>query len=122
MWQRREIENYLPIPEVIERYVAQQPLTLFNQNKLDVIKQLIQDYIPPAALKDKFEDWWLNTKISDDFLDKIFRKYFNKFNMPILMSKSNYYLLAELAHPDELDSEITKKLDAIWEIARKSEK
>ncbi len=68
--------------------------------------------MPPIAKKDKTESWWFDTKMSDDFLDKIFRKYFMKLKQPVsLMSKSNYYQLAELAKPDELNIEIQEKLD-----------
>jgi len=51
--------------------------------------------MPPIAKKDKTESWWFDTKMSDDFLDKIFRKYLMKLKQPVsLMSKSNYYQLA----------------------------
>jgi len=112
MWQRREIENYLPIPEVVERYV--------DGGSLSLIRDLMSDYMPPIAKKDKTESWWLDTKMSDDFLDKIFRKYFQTLKQPVsLMSKSNYYELALLAKPDELDEEVIKKLDALFLIMRK---
>ncbi|MFQ5629689.1 MAG: hypothetical protein ACE5I1_13070, partial [bacterium] len=121
MWRKREIENYLPIPEVLERYIQSQPLELFTPHRLEKMQELIRDYIPPAALRDRSESWWNDTKMSDDFLDKIFRKYFSEIKTPVLMDKSSYYQLALLAEPDELDAELTKKLDAIYEIANKAE-
>ena len=117
MWKRREIENYLPIPEVIERYVQDQTLPLFEKKRIDFMQELIYDYIPRAALRDKTESWWSQVKMSDEVLDKIFRKYFQTLKMPILMDKRNYYELALLAKPDELDEEIKEKLDRIYEIA-----
>ena len=54
MWQRREIENYLPIPEVIERYIEKQ------KGDIALIKSLINDYMPPIANKDKTESWWFD--------------------------------------------------------------
>jgi len=107
MWQRREIENYLPIPEVVERYL--------DGGSLSLIRDLMSDYMPPIAKKDKRESWWFDTKMSDDFLDKIFRRYFQILKQPVsLMSKSNYYELALLAKSEELDEEVTKKLDALF--------
>jgi len=34
------------------------------------------------------------------------------------MRKRDYYILASLSHPDELDQEIKEKLDIIYEIAK----
>jgi len=118
MWKRREIENYLPIPEVIECYVSQPAEDLFSQHDAPLMKKIVEDEIPPAALKDKTHSWWTKTKISDEFLDKIFERYFKERSMPNLMRKRDYYILASLSHPDELDQEIKEKLDIIYEIAK----
>ncbi|MFH1025633.1 MAG: hypothetical protein V1764_03050, partial [Nitrospirota bacterium] len=120
MWKRREIENYLPIPDVIERYLQQQPVDLFSRHDISRMKTLINDYIPPAAVKDRSESWWNDVKMSNDFLDKVFGKYFEKVRMPVLLDKGNYYELALLAKPEELDSEIKEKLDAIHEVIEKA--
>jgi hypothetical protein len=121
MWNRREIENYLPIPEVIERYVNQQPVDLFKRHDLSVMNKMIQDYIPPAALRDRSESWWRDEKISD-VLDKIFKKYFQSLNMPVLMDKSKYFELVLMAKPEEIDPEIKEKLDAILDVAKNTKK
>ncbi|NIA31228.1 MAG: AAA family ATPase [Actinobacteria bacterium] len=112
-WKRREIENYLPIPQVILRYLEKSATDLFTQPDMKLMEKFINDYIPPAALRDPQESWWFKTKMSDDFLDKIFRKYFNEMGSPVLMDKSNYYELALLAKPDELDPEVLEKLDLL---------
>ena len=119
MWKRYEIENYLPIPEVLERYAQQIPETLFDIHDLDLLKENIEDYIPPVAYRDKSDNWWIDTKMSD-FLEKVFRKYFTTLGKPILLDKGSYYQLALLAKPKELDSEIIEKLDAIWDVLKTS--
>jgi len=116
MWKRREIENYIPIPEVIEGYIENQQTDLFKQHDLSIMKELIKDYIPPAALRDREESWWQDEKISE-VLDKIFKKYFQKLNMPVLMDKSKYFELILLAKPEDIDPEIVEKLNAILDIA-----
>ncbi len=118
MWARREIENYLPIPEVIERYVSQPAEDLFSQHDVKLMKTIIKDEIPPAALKSKAHSWWITTKMSDEFLDKVFGRYFKERNMPNLLRKRDYNILAFFAHPDELDREITEKLDGIYRVAK----
>ncbi len=110
-WTRREIENYLPIPAVVERYIVQQG------GEVSLIQELMNDYMPPIAKKDLTESWWFDTKMSDDFLDKVFRQYFRLKKQPVsLMTKSNYYELAALAQPEELDQEVTEKLEVILSV------
>lgn len=115
-WHRREIENYIPIPEVLKRYVQSEEFNLFSQQKIDLMEKLINDYIPPIALKNKNHLYWQNTKISDDLLDPLFRDYFNQLNMPILMRKGNYFELVLLAKPEEIIPEVKEKLDLISDI------
>ncbi|MDI6734858.1 MAG: AAA family ATPase [bacterium] len=122
MWQRREIENYLPLPEVIERYFVEQPKNLFTLEYPNLIKDIIQEEVPPAGLKDKNHDFWINTKISDEFLDKIFRKFAQKMKIAIPLSKKNYYVLAQYSKAEELSFEVKEKLDKIYEIAEKYER
>lgn len=117
MWNRKEIENYLPIPEVIERFMQQQPADLFND--ISILKQIINDNIPPIALKERDHKWWKTTKMSDDFLDIVFKEYFKKLRVPNLINKGSYYKLALLARKEELDSEIKDKLDFIYDVLKK---
>ena len=83
---------------------------------------MIADLIPGVAQKNSNDRWWITTKISDDFLDRLFREFYNNINSIILMDKSRYYKLAELSEPQELDPEITDKLDAILNVATTAQK
>jgi len=119
MWERREIENYLPIPEVVQRYVAQEEHDLFTYKGTEVMTRLIEEegYIPKYALRERNDPWWNEVKMSDDVLDKLFKKYFAQTHRPTLLEKGGYFKLALLARPEELDPEITEKLDRIWDVA-----
>ncbi|MEW5950282.1 MAG: AAA family ATPase [Elusimicrobiota bacterium] len=119
-WDRYEIENYIPIPETIERYFLLPSETLFEVRDLNEIKKIMQGEIPPAALNDKEHSWRLETKMSD-FLDRIFTKYCQVKKEPIFFNKSDYYRLISLAEPKEIDNEVKEKLDAIHDIAMNSE-
>jgi len=118
MWERREIENYLPLPEVIERYFESQPHDLFSSRDPNLIREIIKEEVPPAALKDKNHDFWINTKMSDDFLDRIFKKFAEKKRTIVPLTKKDYYLLIEYAKPHEILDEVKEKLDKILEIAK----
>ncbi len=123
MWDKNEIENYLPLPVVIERFIVEEyGKELFTQTYPSIIKNIIDDYIPGVAKKDKMNEWWNTTKMSDDFLDKVFRDFYKKINSVILMDKSRYYKLVSMAKPEEIDKEVSEKLDSILKIAKKAEK
>lgn len=124
MWKRREIENYLCFPEVLEAYAATLahgvgPLfQASEQQKLtETMRRVVADYIPPIALRDRRADWWSTTKASDDFLDLVFQQFFTSLNLPNLMRKTDYHQLATLVPVEMIDREVTDVLDAIHAIA-----
>ena len=122
VWERKEIENYLPLPEILNDYIAHEmsgdgeSLPLFHNN--DVMSQLIQGRIPPVALDDKNDSWWIKTKMSDDFLDIVFGEYFKRMGMPMLMTKGSYHLLLQFAKPEQIHKEVKEKLDKILALAQ----
>jgi energy-coupling factor transporter ATP-binding protein EcfA2 len=110
-WSRREIENYIAIPEGLSAYAG---------NNAAMMNQLIQDQIPPVAMRDRNHDWWKRTKMSDDFLDPLFEAYYQALGLPNLMRKTNYHILADYLTPDQIHPEIIEKLDAIYEVAKRA--
>ena len=64
--------------------------------------------------------WSSDAKVSDDFLTPLFRAYFGKIGIPDLMSKKNFYELADHVPEDEIDSEIGEKLDAIAAVSARA--
>jgi len=121
MWKRREIENYIPLPETLQRFFEKQ-IDIFSFNDLDIIDKIILDEVPPAALNDKTHDFWVKTKISDDFLDKVLKKFAERKNIPIPISKKDYYILLDYAKSNEIDKEVKEKLDLIYQIAKVEDK
>jgi ABC-type lipoprotein export system ATPase subunit len=117
-WHRREIENYLPLPDTIYRYLENISYDLFSQQDRDLMDTIIHDYIPGIAWKNRDDEWWINTKMSDDVLDKVMRKYFKELKQYQRLDKSNYSLLAELAKPEELSEEVKMKLDEIYAVSQ----
>jgi hypothetical protein len=127
MWQRREIENYLCQPETLiayaessARHAALGPL--FEQVDVDrhasAMREAIEDLVPPVALRDPADRWWLDTKASDDFLDRLFAAYYASLELPNLMLKSDYHQLAKFVPPALIAPEVSDVLDAIHAVAR----
>jgi energy-coupling factor transporter ATP-binding protein EcfA2 len=126
MWTRREIENYLCQPETLLAYAEasgreEAPGPLFEaaecERRRKAMKESIEDFVPPAALRDRSDPWWRDTKASDDFLNRLFAAFFEKLNLPNLMPKTDYHVLARHVPRHLMDPEVTEVLDAIADVA-----
>jgi energy-coupling factor transporter ATP-binding protein EcfA2 len=126
MWTRREIENYLCQPETLLAYAeatggeaALGPLFEPGERERwrESMQESINDLVPPAALRDPSNPWWVRTKASDDFLDQLFPAFSNRLNLPNLMSKTDYHVLARHVLRDLIDPEVRDVLDAIVAVA-----
>ncbi|MCA9243417.1 MAG: AAA family ATPase [Phycisphaerales bacterium] len=123
MWRRREIENYLCAPEVLEAYAKHDSAdNLFehseSERRIRIMRALITDRVPPIALRDRDNAWWHTTKATDDFLDPLFRDFFEKLSFPNLLQKRDYHELARLVPGESIADEVTEKLDAIARAAK----
>ncbi len=125
-WQRREIENYLCTPatlaafaEATARNAAVGPLweAADAHKRLSAMRDAIAEI--ESALKSlrQVSPWDPNTKVSDDFLTPLFAVYFKKLDLPNLMLKRSFYELAGHIPLEEIDPEVTEKLDAIARVA-----
>jgi len=121
MWTRREIENYFAFPETLKRFCETRTggdlFDIPTDDAIRIMQESIEEIVPPIALKNRNDKWWRNTKMSDDFLERVFERYFERLRLPNTFRKTNYAQLAELLRPEEMDGEIKEKLDAIFEVA-----
>ncbi len=129
MWKKREIENYICYPEVLLRYAEASaeedsigPLfaQAESEKRKSIMEQFIKDLVPPVALRDRNDPWWNDTKVTDEFLDRLFEIYFKNIGLPNLMPKSYYHVLAGLVPEDLVETEIIEKLDSIVMVAKKA--
>jgi len=124
MWRRREIENYLCTEEVLIAYAAHDLAAdnLFDAAERPGRERAMRDAISEVshALKTlhELDPWSADVKATDEFLDPLFKNYFQKLGLPLQFRKSDYHVLASLVPKDKLDPEITEKLDAIVAVAQ----
>jgi predicted ATPase len=116
MWQRREVENYLSQPDTLVAYAVAQG----HPNAESMMREIIQLLVPPIALQNPADKWWLDTKVSDDFLDRLFEMYFERSRLPNTMRKTSYHVLANFVPKDQIDPEVIEKLDAIVAVAKQA--
>ncbi len=59
-------------------------------------------------------------KAGDEFLDPLFRMFFEKLKLPNLMAKTDYHTLAPFVPAARLDPEVREELDRIVEVASRA--
>ena len=122
MWSRREIENYFCTEDVLLAYAkGTGELDMFSQVESDkrmaTMKRVIDEVSGALRTLGRPSPWSNELKVSDEFLDPLFREYFKLLDLPHTMRKSDYHLLAKLLPRDQIPGEIAEKLDMIAGVA-----
>lgn len=125
MWRKREIENYLTLSETLYAYARYDlPDNIFSEADRDhretVMRAVIADVTQALDTLGKPSPWSDDVKASDDFLNAVFRQYFDRLNLPNLMNKTDYHSLVQFVPIEKIDPEVTEKLNVIVEVARQA--
>ena len=127
MWKKREIENYLCSPEVLEAYAIASgldslPGPLFEAAHVESRKKAMRDTIEEMTnameTLGRGSPWDKDTKVSDDFLIPLFRKFFKKLGHYNVMDKKNFHELTRFVPKHKINPEVKEKLDAIVAVAK----
>ncbi len=110
-WRKREIENYLCMPDTLLAYADQNQAIM--QDEIDGLVNALKTLKKPSP-------WSGELKVSDEFLNVLFENYYEKLGLPNLMRKTNFHVLAQYVPSDKIDIEVTEKLDAIVEVAKRA--
>lgn len=125
-WHLCEIENYIITNRQILLDWARGEATerdggpLFSNKWISTMKETITEVEKALDTLGKGSPWSSNIKVTDDFLDPLFKSFFEKFEIPNLMQKTNYHSLVKYLPSDQIDPEVTDVLDGILEIANKA--
>lgn len=123
MWRRREIENYIATQETLLAWAAD-AASVFGGGELfaETWKKAMLDSIREieSALRTLGTDpWSADTKITNEFLDRVFPKFFERLSLPMtLMRKTDYHALARHMQASSIDPEVTEMLDRVVAVAR----
>lgn len=124
MWRKREIENYLCFPETFLAFAGHDLADdLFGRAEGDKRKRIMKDILEEVedALNVLGKDPWSgDMKVSDEFLDPVFMRYFKELGLPNMMRKSNYHLLARYVPVGKIDTEVVDKLNLIVQVAEQA--
>jgi hypothetical protein len=120
-WSKREIENYLCQRATLlawaDAHGRMQHGDLFAAAWRESMERAIDAIQAALAELGKPNPWSADIRASEEFLDPLFRKFFEELHLPNLMRKTDYHTLAPYVPLTELDAEVREKLDAIAEIA-----
>lgn len=129
MWSRREIENYLCKPEVllawahheeVENVVGPLFLPMFVPRWVELMKKTIAETEAAMETLDKGSPWSGDSKVTDDFLNPLFRQFFKKLELPHLLQKTDYHVLASCVQREGIDAEVVAVLDKVLEVSKRA--
>jgi len=125
MWRRREIENYLcrrsTLLSFAETQGFEQGGDVFAQGWRIAMEEAIEQISSALRALGTPDPWSADIKASDEFLDPLFQRFYEKLGLPNLTTqKTAYHTLAPFVPVEELDNEIREKLDAILGVAKKA--
>jgi predicted ATPase len=110
-WRKREIENYLCMPETLLAYASEHQAVM--QYEVERLVNALQTLKRPSP-------WSADLRVSEEFLEPLFENYYEKLGLPNLMRKTNFHVLAQYLPANKIDPEVTEKLDAIVEVAKRA--
>jgi ABC-type taurine transport system ATPase subunit len=119
MWKQREIENYLVTPESLRGFVQQgldsEDLieAAEKRNRLEILETCLSEIIHALNLTNEPDPWGADIKVTDKFLDPLFKLFFERLGTPQRIYKRDYHGLADTLPLDEVDPEMIEVLEAI---------
>lgn len=120
MWKRRELENYLALPDTLRRFASGgRGDDLVSRAESETRSEAMNSAIESveAALKTLGKDpWSVDTKVSDEVLTPIFNRYYSQLNLTNRISKSDFHVLVDFMEPKDIDAEVIQVLDKISSI------
>lgn len=123
-WKQREIENYVCKRDALlsfaEMQGQEQHGDLFGITWRRTMEEAIDEITAALAALGKPDPWGADIKASDDFLDPLFKKFYEKVGLPNLMRKTDYHTLAPHVVAADLSDEVREKLDAIADVAARA--
>jgi len=124
MWRRREIENYLCQREVLLTFAAAEGHRhegeLFGSAWRSHMEESITEIEQALSTLGEPSPWGPDIKASDIFLDRVFKRFYEKLELPNLMTKTDYHRLAGFVAPEDIDAEIREKLDALVAVSERA--
>jgi ABC-type taurine transport system ATPase subunit len=120
-WRRREIENYLCMPETLLAYARSGVSDESDAARREgVMQQVINDTNNAFQLLGQPDLWSPDRNVSVEGLPAVFDNFYKRLGLPNLMLKTNFHTLVPFIPKEKIDPEVAEKLDAIVQVARQA--
>ncbi len=124
MWRRRELENYLCVQVALLAYAQkkgeEQGGELFGATWRETMDSVIVEIEQALSALGRPSPWGADLKASDEFLDPVYKRFYDRLGLPNLMRKTDYHALAPFVPAVALDPEVREKLAAILHVAQQA--
>lgn len=126
MWARREIENYLVTPASLKEFVQQGLRSddlieaAERKTRLEILEACLDEIIKALKLTNRLDPWGPDIKITDEFLDPLFRLFYERLGIPQQIFKRDYHGLADAIPLTEISPEISQILDSLLDVTKKA--
>jgi len=126
MWSQREIENYLVTPASLRAFVQlglrEDDLIekAERETRLQTLEICLTELVNALKLTTEHDPWGPDIKVTDEFLDRLFKLYYERLGTPQQIFKRDYHGLADAIPVEEIAPEVTAVLDAIFEVANRA--
>ncbi|HAB16717.1 MAG TPA: AAA family ATPase [Verrucomicrobiota bacterium] len=126
MWTRREIENYLVTTASLNAFVQMGLRSddlieeAERKTRLAILTTCVGELVNALRLINKPDPWGPDIKVTDDFLDPLFKLFYERLGTPQRTFKRDYHGLADAIPVEEIAPEVFQVLDAILETANRA--
>ena len=124
-WSRREVENFLLLPEVLYRFAEAEdkayrlassknagtrdmPLNLNTPSRVAIMREAVKYVTAPEALDNPHDDFWLSHDMKE-YIHKVFARYRKKVRGEPWRD-SLCHTLVQYMEPDEIPDEVREKI------------
>jgi hypothetical protein len=82
-----------------------------------MMQKAITKFTIPAYLENLNDEWWNTSKLSDEWLDRIFPELYQLLNVDVGANFiRDYHQLILIINEKDIDIEVTEKLDTIYNL------
>jgi energy-coupling factor transporter ATP-binding protein EcfA2 len=123
MWRRREFENYVCQRETLLAFASakgKEHGELFAAAWRTEMAAALDEVEAATTVLGKGDPWGPDFKVSDDFLDPLFKRFYAALRLPNLMRKTDYHTLVPFVPAALIDGDIGDKLDAVLRVAQRA--